>query len=290
VLVRISIVPRGAALLFPDQAWHQPSRASSERLWRAAVCEYELQGPVHKNKYTPDTWKALFVTTAMSVRLSARNNDSPSSEQDVASSQHVSTTRLTLSRPHRKSVTAETELSFADSATSLMKDEEVDPINAVKGIQAFYTSNKKHIWFTISTICVFIAAFIIFERLYPQSKANNEKNTTVPSECLAPPDERGCYDFEKCILPGFDAEQYPKLTMPSCSDTKNPCGYQCTCEETKPSQLTEKDFAVSIFLFFTPKVPYVQAGLGGAFLTFLMATLLLRQKHQVKDHRYAFIP
>jgi hypothetical protein len=224
----------------------------------------------------------------MSMRHNQRNSlsDSRSAESSASSSRPDSTvtSRSSLSRPHRKSVTAETELKVTDAATSLMKDEEINPVNAVKGVKAFYASQKKHIWFTISTICVFIVAFVIFERLYPQTKIDNQKNSTVPTECFSK-DSRGCYDFKQCILPGFDAKEYPELIMPSCSDTKHPCGYQCTCEETKPSQLTEKDFAVSNFLFFTPKVPYAQAGLGGVFLLFLVATILLRQKHNVKDPR-----
>ena len=195
--------------------------------------------------------------------------------------------RGSLARPHRKSVTAQTELSAVNAASEkLMEDDTVDPANAVKGFRAFYASQKKHIWFTISTIVVFIIAFIIFERLYPQAQAEvSAVPDTVPAECQ-PEVSRVCYDFEKCILPGFDAERYPALAMPICSDIKNPCGYQCTCEETKPSQLSEKDFAIPSFLFFTPKVPFTQAGLGGAFLLLLLATLLLRQKHSVKDSRY----
>ena len=194
--------------------------------------------------------------------------------------------RGSLARPHRKSVTAQTEMSVTNVASEkLMEDDTVDPANAVKGFRAFYASQKKHIWFTISTIVVFIAAFIVFERLYPQAKAEvSTVPDTVPAECQGK--DSGCYDFEKCILPGFDAVRHPALAMPICSDTQNVCGYQCTCEEKKPSQLSEKDFAIPRFLFFTPKVPFTQAGLGGAFLLLFLATLLMRQKHSVKDSRY----
>ena len=215
--------------------------------------------------------------------MSVRTSESSSALETTSSN----SMRESFARPRRKSMMAQTELPVVDAESEkLMEDDTVVPANAVKGVQAFYASQKKHIWFTISAIVVFIAAFIIFERLYPPAKAVvTTVPDTVPPKCQTP-DIRGCYDFEECILPGFDAERYPALAMPICKGIKDPCGYQCTCEETKPSQLSDADFAIPGFLFFTPKVPSTQAGLGGAFLLFLLATLLLRQKHSVKDPRY----
>lgn len=184
--------------------------------------------------------------------------------------------RHSLSRPSRKSVTSKREL-FSDSSTADQHLAAAVPSVAVQGLKAFYASERKHIWFTITTILVLVSGFVVFERLYPQTQAEPvPKPGPVPSQC-ATPDSRGCFDFDKCIKPSF-IDKPAHLQMPTCTTSRNPCNYRCICVETIPSQLTENDFAIPRFLFFSPKVPLAQAGLGGAFLLSFGATVLLRRQ------------
>jgi hypothetical protein len=79
-----------------------------------------------------------------------------------------------------------------------------------------------------------------------------------------------------------------ELEIPPCTEIKQQCGahYQCTCPVTGQAQLTNKDFAIARFLFFSPNVPYAQAGLGGAFLLSFIITVLFRQQRSANDAKY----
>ena len=194
--------------------------------------------------------------------------------------------RPSMSRPERKTVTASTELGIA-SASLLLHEQSSAPsaTKTVKGLKALYAAEKKHIWFTAVVVLVFIAGFVIFERLYPQVQAPKEEALQpVPADCMTP-DANGCFNYKKCIKPDF-LDKPSFLQQPACKDSKDKCSYQCTCAETNPTQLTSADFAIARFLFFTPKVPFVQAGLGGALLFFFLATILMRKQRNTTEVQY----
>ena len=189
--------------------------------------------------------------------------------------------RESFARPRRKSMMAQTELPVVDAESEkLMEDDTVVPANAVKGVQAFYASQKKHIWFTVASILVFIIGFVIFAVRYPRAAIPPvEELGPIPDECIRA-DAKGCYNYATCIAPGYDRLG---LAKPDCVDAINPCGYECTCTVLTPKDLTDADFALSRFLFFSPKVTYVDAGLGGAFVVSLFAAILLRKQHTTRD-------
>lgn len=194
--------------------------------------------------------------------------------------------RHSLSRPGRKSLASKRELS----SNSLMADQPsaAVPVVAVQGLKAFYASERKHIWFTIMTILVLVSGFVVFERLYPQTRAAAVPEPgPVPFECTKP-DSRGCFDFDACIKPSF-IDKPAHLQMPTCTASRNPCNYRCICVETMPSQLTENDFAIPRFLFFSPRVPLAQAGLGGAFLLSFGVTVLLRRQRGTQEAQCVII-
>jgi hypothetical protein len=196
--------------------------------------------------------------------------------------------RPSMSRPERKTVTASTELGTA-SASLLLHEQSSAPsaTKTVKGLKALYAAEKKHIWFTAVVVLVFIASFVIFERLYPQALVQTENPGQVPANCTTP-DANGCFNYRVCIQPDF-LDKPSFLEPPACKDSKHKCGYQCVCAETNPTQLTSADFAVARFLFFTPKVPFVQAGLGGALLLFFLATILMRKQRNTTEVQYVCV-
>jgi hypothetical protein len=198
--------------------------------------------------------------------------------------------RPSLSRPSRKSM-GKSEMSDAGLTASLMESADAAhrPQVAEKGLRALYDSQKKHVWFTIATVLVFVASFIIFERLYPQTVALSKKPGLVPESCKPNP-KTGCYDFKQCIQPEFINRPDSLPRVPVCTDSRDACNYQCVCLETKPSQLTESDFAISRFMFFSPRVPFAQAGLGGAFLLSFFVTLLLRQQRSTEETQCVPVP
>jgi hypothetical protein len=203
-----------------------------------------------------------------------------------SSSSRPSISRASMARPERKTVTSSTELI---ASASLLLQEQSSASNATKtvnGLKALYASQRKHIWFTIAVLFALSGSFVIFERLYPQISVAQEAIGEVPAECKVP-DANGCFDYETCIQPDF-IDKPSNLTQPTCGDSKNECGYQCTCAETSPTQLTSADFAIARFLFFSPKVPLVQAGLGGALLLFFIATILMRKQRKTTEVQYVF--
>lgn len=216
--------------------------------------------------------------------VTALSVDPRGSRMSVDSSLH----RSSMSRPERKTVTASTELGAASSSL-LLHEQSSSPMTTktVNGLKALYAAEKKHIWFTAAVVLVFIASFVIFERLYPQVLVIKENITAVPDECMTP-DANGCVDDSLCIQRDF-LDKPSFLEPPACMDSKHKCGYQCVCAETNPTQLTSADFAVARFLFFTPKVPFVQAGLGGALILFFLATILMRKQRNTTEVQYVCI-
>ena len=187
-----------------------------------------------------------------------------------------------LSRPRRKSVVATSELKEAGGAESFLINGsgEMDAQQAVKGLKSFYFTQKKHIWFTVASILVFIIGFVIFAVKYPRAPIPPVVELgPIPDECIRA-DAKGCYNYATCIAPGYDRLG---LAKPDCVDAINPCGYECTCTVLTPKDLTDADFARSRFLFFSPKVTYVDAGLGGAFVVSFFAAILLRKQHTTRD-------
>jgi len=188
-----------------------------------------------------------------------------------------------LSRPRRKSVAAGVEMNAQSSGAEsflINESEEMSTQKAVKGLKSFYFAEKKHIWSTVAVILAFVIGFIIFHRLYPRAPPPAVAELgPIPDECNTP-DSKGCYDYAKCIAPGFDRLG---LAKPDCVDEINPCGYECTCTVLSPKDLTDADFARSRFAFFNPKVTFVNAGLGGAFVISFFAALLLRKSHTTRD-------
>jgi hypothetical protein len=127
----------------------------------------------------------------------------------------------------------------------------------------------------------------VFQLLYPQASPAASSGSSVPPDGCFIPDISGCYDFQSCIAPGFNSSQYPHLVQPDCSDTMNKCKYPCKCAVSTAAELRDADFSISRFLFFSPKVPIVQAVLGSAFLLCLLATVTLRQTRSPSD---MFVP